>query len=231
MLNSLFSTTSTAAAATSLTIESLIIATLASLLLGLGVAGVYMFRNTYSKSFAVSLVLLPAMIQIVIMMVNGNVGAGVAVMGAFSLVRFRSIPGSAREISNIFLAMAIGLTTGMGYVWVALMFLVIIGCASMLLTVFRFGEQPLEQREKELKITIPENLDYTGVFDDLFHKYTKKAELILVKTTNMGSLYELKYHIYMREAGTEKAFMDELRCRNGNLSISYGRVSSQNAEL
>jgi uncharacterized membrane protein YhiD involved in acid resistance len=231
VLNSIFSTTSTAAATTSLTIESLIIATLASLLLGLGVAGVYMFRNTYSKSFAVSLVLLPAMIQIVIMMVNGNVGAGVAVMGAFSLVRFRSIPGSAREISNIFLAMAIGLTTGMGYVWVALMFLVTIGCASMLLTVFRFGEQPLEQREKELKITIPENLDYTGVFDDLFKKYTKKSELIQVKTTNMGSLYELKYHIYMREAGTEKQFMDELRCRNGNLSISYGRVSSQNAEL
>jgi len=231
VLNSIFSTASSAAAATALTIESLIIATLVSLLLGLGVAGVYMFRNTYSKSFAVSLVLLPAMIQIVIMMVNGNVGAGVAVMGAFSLVRFRSIPGSAREISNIFLAMAIGLTTGMGYVWVALMFLVIIGCASMLLTIFRFGEQPLEQREKELKITIPENLDYTGIFDDLFKKYTKKAELIQVKTTNMGSLYELKYHIYMREAGSEKAFMDELRCRNGNLSISYGRVSSQNSEL
>jgi len=231
VLNSLFSTASTAAATSSLTIESLIIATLASLVLGLGVAGVYMFRNTYSKSFAVSLVLLPAMIQIVIMMVNGNVGAGVAVMGAFSLVRFRSIPGSAREISNIFLAMAIGLTTGMGYVWIALMFLVIIGIASMLLTVFHFGEQPLEQREKELKITIPENLDYTGIFDDLFKKYTRKSELIQVKTTNMGSLYELKYHIYMRASGTEKQFLDELRCRNGNLSISYGRISSQNAEL
>lgn len=231
MLNSLFASASAAAGASGLTMGSLILVTLASLILGLGVAGVYMFRNTYSKSFAVSLVLLPAIIQIVIMMVNGNVGAGVAVMGAFSLVRFRSVPGSAREISNIFLAMAIGLTTGMGYVWVALVFLVIIGSASMLLTVIRFGEQPLEQREKELKITIPENLDYTGVFDDLFEKYADKAVLIQVKTTNMGSLYELKYHIYMKVAGTEKAFMDELRCRNGNLPISYGRVSSQNTAL
>ncbi len=231
MLNSLFASASATAGASGLTMGSLILVTLASLILGLGVAGVYMFRNTYSKSFAVSLVLLPAMIQIVIMMVNGNVGAGVAVMGAFSLVRFRSVPGSAREISNIFLAMAIGLTTGMGYVWVALVFLVIIGSASMLLTVIRFGEQPLEQREKELKITIPENLDYTGVFDDLFEKYADKAVLIQVKTTNMGSLYELKYHIYMKAAGTEKAFMDELRCRNGNLSISFGRVSSQNTAL
>ena len=231
MLNSLFASASTAASTSGLTMESLILATFASLILGLGVAGVYMFRNTYSKSFAVSLVLLPAMIQIVIMMVNGNVGAGVAVMGAFSLVRFRSVPGSAREISNIFLAMAIGLTTGMGYVWVALVFLVIIGSASMLLTVFRFGEQSLAQREKELKITIPENLDFTGIFDDLFEKYARKVVLIQVKTTNMGSLYELKYHIYLKEAGTEKAFMDELRCRNGNLSISYGRVSSQNTEL
>lgn len=228
MLDSIFST---AASTSALTFQALMMTTVASLALGLGVAGIYMFRNHYSRSFSVSLVLLPAMIQIVIMMVNGNVGAGVAVMGAFSLVRFRSIPGSAREISSIFLAMAIGLTTGMGYLGVALMFLVIIGSASLLLTLFRFGEQPAAKREKELKITIPENLDYAGVFDDHFQTYTHRYELVQVKTTQMGSLYELKYHILMKETGSEKAFMDELRCRNGNLSISYGRVTAQNSEL
>ena len=228
MLNSIFSS---ATSASELTLQALLMSTLVSLGLGLGVAGVYMFRNHYSKSFSVSLVLLPAMIQIVIMMVNGNVGAGVAVMGAFSLVRFRSIPGSAREISNIFLAMAIGLTTGMGYLGIALIFLVIIGSASVLLTLMGFGEPPAAKREKELKITIPENLDYPCVFDDLFQKYTRRSELVQVKTTHMGSLYELKYHILLKEAGSEKAFMDELRCRNGNLNISYGRMSTQNLEL
>jgi len=214
------------AAASTLSIESLLICTLASLILGLGAAFVYMYRNHYSKSFVVTLALLPAMVQIVIMMVNGNLGTGVAVMGAFSLVRFRSIPGSAREISSIFFAMALGLATGTGYVGIAFLFLFVIGLMSILLNSLPFGEQKAAPFQKELKITIPENLDYAGIFDDLFEQYTNQSELIQVKTTNMGSLYELKYQIILKAAAMEKKFIDELRCRNGNLNISCGKVPS-----
>jgi uncharacterized membrane protein YhiD involved in acid resistance len=212
------------AAVSALSPESLLLCTLASLVLGLGAALIYMYRNTYTKSFVVTLALLPAMIQIVIMMVNGNLGTGVAVMGAFSLVRFRSVPGSAKEIGSIFFAMALGLATGTGYVGIAFLFLLIIGSMSLLLNTLSFGEQKKTAGEKELKITIPENLDYTGIFDDLFRKYTHGAELVQAKTTNMGSLFELKYHITLKAANMEKPFIDELRCRNGNLSISCGRV-------
>jgi hypothetical protein len=190
---------------------------------GLIIALIYMYRNTYSKSFVTTLVLLPAMIQLVIMVVNGNLGAGVAVMGAFSLVRFRSIPGTAREISSIFFAMAVGLANGMGYILASFVFLVLVGFTSLLLTTVKFGEQKVE--EKELKIIIPENLDYTGLFDDLFDQYVKKADLIRVRTTNMGSLYELYYQVVLKKSEEEKGFIDALRCRNGNLNISCGRLS------
>lgn len=214
----------------SVTLTGVLLCTAVSLVLGLGVAAFYMFRNTYSKSFVVTLALLPAMVQIVIMLVNGNLGAGVAVMGAFGLVRFRSVPGSAREISGIFMAMAIGLATGMGYLFFAFLFLIIVGAASLLLTVSGFGTPRRE--EKELKITIPENLDYAGIFDDLFDQYTDKAELVRVRTTNMGSLFELQYHIRLKQGDTiSKEFLDQLRCRNGNLTITCGRVSSVRDEL
>ncbi len=214
---------------TAISIEYLLICTLASIILGLGCAVIYMYRNTYSKNFVVTLALLPAMVQLVIMIVNGNVGAGVAVMGAFSLVRFRSIPGSAKEIGSIFFAMAVGLATGMGYLAIAFVFLIVVGLMTLLLNTINFGEQ--ESIEKELKITIPENLDYTGLFDDLFAKYTKGTELIRVKTTNMGSLYELYYHITLKGSEIEKSFLDDLRCRNGNLNIICGKVRSSRGEL
>ena len=195
-----------------ITPSGLLICTLASLILGLLSAVLYMFRNTYTKGFVTALVLLPAIVQMVITLVNGNLGTGVAVMGAFSLVRFRSAPGGAREICAIFLAMALGLATGMGY----------IGLAQVLLTITSFGE--CSAGEKELKITIPESLDYNGVFDDLFGIYTRSCELVRVRTTNMGSLYELQYHITLRDQAEEKEFIDALRCRNGNLGITCGRM-------
>ncbi len=225
MLDSIINITSSS----SITLEYLLVCTLASLLLGIGVASIYMYRNVYSKNFVVTLALLPAIVQIVIMIVNGNLGTGVAVMGAFSLVRFRSIPGSAKEIGSIFLAMAVGLATGMGYVTTAFVFLLIVGMMTMILYSVRFGEQ--DTYDKELKVTIPENLDYAGLFDDLFEKYTKGAELIRVKTTNMGSLYELHYNIILRGSTIEKNFLDELRCRNGNLNIVCGRVRANRDEL
>lgn len=229
MLNTLMNTLLSGTTATAITFGYLLACTGASIGFGLIISWIYMFRNNYSKSFVVTLALLPAIIQLVIMLVNGNVGTGVAVMGAFSLVRFRSIPGSARDIGTIFFAMAIGLATGMGYLAVALLFVLIIGMMTILLNIISFGEK--KSTGKMLKITIPENLDYTGLFDDLFKEYTENAELVKVKTTNMGSLYELHYHINMKNEKVEKEFLDEIRCRNGNLNIICGKIMTEREEL
>lgn len=221
MLNSILTGT--------ITWYSLLICTGASFILGIIGALVYMYKASYTKGFVITLALMPAIVQIVIMLVNGNLGTGVAVMGAFSLVRFRSAPGGAKEIGSIFLAMAIGLATGIGYIGIAAIFLAMYSLISILLTATRFGERsPLE---KELKITIPESLDYNGIFDDLFKEYTKKAELVRVKTTNMGSLYELTYNITIPDMSREKEFIDKIRCRNGNLNIVCGRVPVGKEEL
>lgn len=193
----------------------------AALALGLGTAAIHMFRNSYSKSFVVTLALLPAIVSLVIMMVNGNIGAGVAVAGAFSLIRFRSVPGDAREICSIFFAMALGLVLGMGYLVFAVLFFLVIGTAMLLLSVLRFGEQKTAQRE--LKITIPESLDYNGLFDDIFSKYTAETQLVRVRTSNLGTLYELQYDVRLNTPEISKEFIDELRCRNGNLNIICGR--------
>ena len=209
--------------------QAIILCTLSSLILGAAAAAIYCYKNTYTKSFVVTLALLPAIVQIVIMLVNGNLGAGVAVMGAFSLVRFRSVPGSAREIGSLFFAMALGLATGMGYLGYAVLFLLMIGIANILLYSTSFAAPKLIDRE--LKITIPESLDYEGVFDDLFDKYTTRHELLHVKTSNMGSLYELCYLVRLKDTGINKNFLDEIRCRNGNLNITCGRLSTVRDEL
>ena len=213
----------------SITMSNAIVCTLCSLVLGLIVACVYMFRTQCSKNFAVTLALLPVIVQMVIMMVNGNLGTGVAVLGAFSLVRFRSVPGTSREICSLFFAMSLGIATGMGFVTFAVMATAVIGGTMILLSATGFGER--KSSFKELKVTIPEDLDYTGIFDDLFDKYTHRASLEMVKTTNMGSLYELRYHIVMRDPLQEKAFLDEIRCRNGNLTVSCGRLATNGDSL
>ena len=213
----------------SITMANAIACTLCSLVLGLIVACVYMFRTQCSKNFAVTLALLPVIVQMVIMMVNGNLGTGVAVLGAFSLVRFRSVPGTSREICCLFFAMSLGIATGMGFVTFAIMATAVIGGMMILLSATGFGER--KSSFKELKVTIPEDLDYTGIFDDLFDKYTHRASLEMVKTTNMGSLYELRYHIVMRDPIQEKAFLDEIRCRNGNLTVSCGRLATNGDSL
>lgn len=212
-----------------LTFGNFMLCTLVSLALGIAVAWVYMRRSIYSKSFAVTLALMPAMVQVVIMLVNGNLGAGVAVMGAFSLVRFRSVPGTAREIGMIFFAMAIGLACGMGYLAFAVLFMLMIGIAFLGLSASSFGDP--KEEEKLLKITIPENLDYDHLFDDIFRQFTSKTELIQVRTVNMGSLFELHYHVRLKSAAASKEFLDQIRCRNGNLNISCGRIVSAKEEL
>ena len=202
---------------TEITLSSFLICTGVSLLLGIGIALVAGYRSRSTQSLAVTLAILPAVVQAVIMLVNGSIGAGIAVAGAFSLVRFRSAPGSAREIAAIFLAMAVGLATGMGYVVLAVLLFVILAGVILALTALHFGQRV--DAARILKITIPEDLDYDGLFDDLFERYTTAHTLEKVKTTNMGTLYELHYRINLRQEPVSKSFLDELRCRNGNLTI------------
>ena len=202
-----------------------------ALVLGLIIALFYSYKNSATKSFLATLVLLPAIVCVVILMVNGNIGAGVAVAGAFSLIRFRSVPGSAKEIAAIFLAMAAGLVTGMGYLGYAAIFVLIISLAGALLAKLRLGEADKPVCDKTLRITIPEDLDYAGVFNDLFSEYTSKHTFVTVKTTNMGSLFKLTYNITLKDIKTEKEFIDKLRCRNGNLEISSSLQEMKLGEL
>lgn len=211
-----------------LTASNFLLSFAISLALGFVIAGLYMFRSHYSKSFVMTLVMLPAVVQVVILLVNGNLGVGVAVAGTFSLVRFRSVPGTAREITSIFLAMAVGLAAGMGYLGIAVLLVVVLGAVSMILTITSFGDQ---RNRKDLRITIPESLNYTDVFDDILKSYAKNWELVQVKTTNMGSLYKLTYQIEMKDTSEEKKMIDELRCCNGNLEISCMTSSFGKEEL
>ena len=207
---------------------SFLIATVCSLAIGLFIAFMYTIKSSYSRSYIITLALLPAIVQMVIMLVNGNIGAGVAVAGAFSLVRFRSAPGTGKEITSIFLAMAVGLATGMGYIGIAAIFAVIITLANLILMGSGFGSGAAE--EKTHKITVPEGLDFEGIFDDIFARYTTKAELCEVKTSGMGSLYKLNYSIVMRNRASTKGMIDEMRQRNGNLEISCSRPVAIKAE-
>jgi len=208
---------------------SALICTGVSILLGFIISLIYISQSNYTKSYVATLVLLPALVQIVIMMVNGNIGTGVAVLGTFSLVRFRSVPGSSKEISMILFAMGIGLATGMGYIGFAVLMTVIICIAFYVLYRTKFGEQ--ETLERHLKITIPENLDYSEIFDDVFELYTRKNELEKVKTVNLGSMYELVYSIILKDIKNEKMMIDEIRCRNGNLNIVCARRTAIKDEL
>lgn len=214
--------------ASSVSMEEFLVCLAASLILGVCLAWIHGYKNRVSQNFLITLVSLPAVVQMVIMLVNGNLGTGVAVMGAFSLVRFRSAPGNAREISSIFAAMAAGLAIGMGYIGPAVMMTVVMGLVTI--AVLQIPDRKA-MGKRELKVTIPENLDYSGIFDDLFQRYTDGAELLRVRTVNMGSLYELQYHVAMKDVRAEKEFLDQIRCRNGNLGLVCGRIPSDREEL
>ena len=208
-----------------MTLPTFLVCLAAAIVLGLGAALVFTAGDRHSAAFTQSLALLPAVVTLVIMLVNGNIGAGLAVAGTFALVRFRSAPGSAKEITGLFFAVAIGLACGMGYVGYAAVFFVVLSAMVLLLNRFHFGERG--QRARQLKITIPENLDYDGLFDDLLQQYTDYHELTRVRTTNMGTLYELTYSIRLKEATVNKAFIDAIRCRNGNLNIICGKEAER----
>ena len=175
----------------------------------------------HSAAFRQSVALLPPIVALVIMLVNGNIGAGLAVAGTFALVRFRSAPGSAKEITALFFSVAIGLACGMGYVGYAALFFLVMAVYTLALNRSHYGEEAATRRM--LKITIPENLEYDALFDDLFEEYTRSHELVKVRTTNMGTLFELCYTIDLKDLNKSKEFIDAIRCRNGNLNISCGR--------
>ena len=226
MLDSVFTTT-----ASTVTAGTFLLCVACSLVLGLLLAAAYMFRSRYTKSFVATVAMLPAVVCVVIMMVNGNIGAGVAVAGVFGLVRFRSVPGTAKEIGIIFLAMGAGLIAGMGYLGYASLFTVVMCAVMLLYNTLDFGTKKHAALYKTLRVTIPEDLDYTNVFEDIFPQYVREWELNQVKTTNMGSLFRLTYDITLRDAGAEKALIDALRTRNGNLEITVSKQETTSTEL
>ena len=207
----------------------LLLALLVSLFLGLALSWTYKYRTLYTREFVISLTLLPCMMTLVIFLVNGSLGAGVAVMRAFSLIRFRSAPGGAKELVSIFLVMTIGIAIGMGYLVFATVFTLIMSLAMLLLEVVNFGQ--MKHSMRQLTIVIPESLDYESIFDDIFNKAANHVELANVKTSDMGSLFKIKYIIQLNGRMTEKELIDALRTRNGNLEIAISRYITKENEL
>jgi hypothetical protein len=224
MLDSLFSGVFTAA-----TIQpaQFTLCLVTALVIGAFLSLIYTRLTRFTTSFLVTLALLPAIVCVIILLVNGNIGAGVAVAGAFGLVRFRSQPGSAREIGTLFLAMTAGLACGMGYLGYAVLFALVLGMLMLMLD--RLSERlPRPTQDKTLRITIPEDLDYCQLFDDLFAEYTSHWESVAVKSSNLGSLFKLTYHVTLKNPKLEKEFLDALRCRNGNLEIALSNQEVNN---
>ena len=218
-------------AVTAVSLAQFGLATGVSLLLGLAVALTYMRGTRYTRSYVITLALLPAIICVIIMMVNGSIGTGIAVAGAFSLVRFRSVPGTAKEICTLFLAMASGLIAGTGYLGIAAIFTIVMCLAYTILSSLDLGASRNADKYKTFRIMVPEDLDYTGMFDDVFGEYTDSCELTQVKTTNMGSMFRLTYDVILKDPSREKEMIDRIRCRNGNLEINVSRQATTATEL
>jgi len=217
---------------TELSISRVLICMGVALALGLLVSIIYILsdkKKGYSTNFAITLVILPAIVAIVIMLVGSNVARAFSVAGAFTLVRFRSVPGDSKDIASVFFSMAIGLAAGMGYITLAIVIAAVIGVVYLILMRSPYGKR--SSVHKQLRITIPENLNYEGTFDDIFEEYTTRISLDRVKTTNLGALYELTYSVSIKDNVSQKDFIDKLRCRNGNLNIILGMMPDKQQEL
>lgn len=197
--------------------------------LGLFAAFCYMFKNMYSKTLVITIAILPPIVCVLIMLVSGSLGAAVAVGGVFALTRFRSAQGSAREITQIFLSMAVGLVTGLGYIYIAMILVAVIEAMAIIFAITKFGESSSKRRT--LKVSIPEELDYTDIFDDLFEKYTSSSTLVKVKLKNLGTIFQLTYDINLKDVSEEKKFIDEIRVRNANLDVICSRIITGADEL
>lgn len=211
-----------------MSVSNLLLCTGTSIACGFVIALIYMYRSHYTKNFITALVLLPALVQVVIMIVNGNLGTSIAVMGAFALLRFRSAPGNSKDMTALFFSIVIGLANGMGYLTFSVCVVVVVGLVFFLISATRFGESG--RKYKTLNILIPENLDYEEVFSEIFDQYLHSAVLIKVKTTDLGSMFELSYEIVLKDPKKEKELIDAIRCRNGNLTITCSQAQSRPAE-
>lgn len=200
-----------------------------ALALGVIAAFCYMYKNQFSKTLVTAIAILPPIVCVLIMLVSGSIGAAVAVGGVFALTRFRSAQGSAKEITQIFLSMAVGLTTGLGYIFIAMILVAVIEIMTIVFTFTKFGESSSKRRT--LKVSIPEELDYTDIFDDIFEKYTVRNTLIKVKLKNLGTIFQLTYDIHLKDVKDEKKFIDEIRVRNANLDVVCSRIISNPEEL
>ena len=209
-------------------LKTFLICTGVAILLGVIIALSYSIKNTNcSRNFIISIATLPVVVEVVILLVN-SLTTGIAIAGLFNLVRYRSIPGNSREITNVFMATVAGVTVGTGYIAYAVLFSVIVVAANMIVSCTSLGKE--SDRVKTLRITVPESLDFEGIFDDIFEKYTTKHEVIRIKTTNMGSLYQISYNVKLKSGVSEKEMIDEIRVRNGNLDIVSSRPE-QNSNL
>ena len=218
MFNTIFTTTTDG----SINMAHAAIAIGAAFIIGFIIAAVYMFmckNEGYQKNFIIGLAILPAVVAVVILLVGSNVARAFS----FALVRFRSAPGSAKDISIVFFTMAAGLACGLGYVSFAAVFVAVMLVVLIAATVLGFADNNYDK--KQLKITIPEDLNYSTVFDDVFDKYTSEHTMSRVKTTNMGTMYELTYEVKLKKDAPEKEFIDQLRIRNGNLNITMALMS------
>ncbi len=202
-----------------------------ALVLGFMISGFYILKNKHTTSFALTIGLLPAIVCVIIMVVSGDIGAGIAVAGAFSLIRFRSAPGSAKEIIVIFLTMAVGLLIGMGFLAYAALFAVIISLVLFAASCISLGRMSQSKPDKVLKITIPEDLDYNSQIDDVIAEYTTFSELRSIKSVNMGSMFKLTYNVCLKDPEKQKEFIDKIRVRNGNLEVALLRMEMKETGL
>ena len=228
MFESIFTTTTDNA----ISISSSVLSMAAAVIIGLVIGITYMYackKSGYNKDFIVGLVLLPAIVSVVIMLIGSNVARAFSMAGAFALVRFRSAPGNAKDIAVVFFAMASGLACGLGYITFAVIFTVVIILVLVTLSITNFADKNAGKRQ--LRITIPENLNYTHAFDGIFDNFLSSKELTKVKTTNMGTMFELTYIIEMNKDINEKEFIDSLRVVNGNLNITLGMIDTVSGVL
>jgi hypothetical protein len=203
-----------------------------ALLLGIVISGSYFIitpKKDRTASFTMSLIILPTIVAVVIILIGGNIARAFSMAGIFTIVRFRSVPGDSKDISYVFLTMAVGLAIGLGYLTFGAVIAGVLGLA--IIAINKSGYGVSKQKESRLKIVIPEDMNYQGAFDDLFAKYTSFNEIQKVKTTNMGTLFELHYDIVMKKEVSEKEFIDAIRCRNGNLNIQLGIKESNLQQL
>ncbi|SDX54521.1 DUF4956 domain-containing protein [Paenibacillus sp. CF384] len=216
MIDSLFSS---AAEGSALTLTDALLTLFVAIALGLLISWTYMRTQVgYTQNFALTMIVLPVIVAIIILLIGSNVARAFSLAGAFSIIRFRSAPGDPKDIAFVLFTMAAGLACGVGSFGYAVLFTVVLCVLMFVLRAVNFGAKRATQ--KLLKVTIPENLGYEEAFDEIFNMFDVAYELRKVRTTELGSLYEVVYAITLDPQTNQKELLDAIRCRNGNLDIT-----------